>query len=138
MEKSVCLCSFERNEPLFAQVASLPAVHDIGTDPYYTMPLSLDYDPQGYVGRWAKVVRRAAAEAGISAHVWVQGFGLAEGAEHVVPDSANAAREAGVDDVFFWGFRAAEATSGIAPDRPELVWELARETLTGAAPTAAR
>lgn len=131
---AVCLCSYERHEALFAQVAALQSVDDVGTDPYYTMPLGDDYDPPSYVGRWAAVVRAAADAAGIDCHLWIQGFGLDADAEHVVSDAAAAARANGVQDLCFWSFRAAEVTSRIAPARPDAVWRRAAEVFgTGAA-----
>lgn len=131
VRNAVCLCSYERHEPLFAELAALAAVDDIGTDPYYTMPLGEGYDPRSYVGRWAAVVRAAADAGGVDCHLWIQGFGLDADAEHVVSDAAAAARAAGVQDLFFWGYRAAEVTSRIAPARPAEVWRRAGHVFGG-------
>jgi hypothetical protein len=135
VRSSVCICSFDKNVELLGEVAALPAVSDIATDPY--MHGDDRPDPEVRVGKWADLVRAAGERAGISSHLWVQGFDLPDGLEHLFVDAARVAREHGVHDIGFWGYRAAEATSGIAPHDPQLVWRMAREVFAGAAVPAA-
>lgn len=126
LRNSVCLYPFEGNQ--LEEVARLPGVNDVGVDPYPVFqmhrPLS-EFDADVFVGGWAK---RLLELHGVSVHIWIQGFAIPEGFEHLVPDCAEAARRAGVHDLGFWGYRAAEVTSAIRPADPARVWELARST----------
>lgn len=120
--------------PRLQDVARLESVDDIAVDPYPVFiadrPIE-EFDAERFVGGWAKKLHDLAAETGVTAHLWIQGFLLPEGHEDLVEACAGAARRNGVSDLAFWGFRAASSTSLIRPARPEVVWEAARRAFRG-------
>lgn len=140
MRNSVCLSSFEyelrRGD--IDPIAALDTVDDLGVDPYIhpwfasaNVPWfdhdDFDASVERYVGSWARQMAELAQRTGKSTHLWVQGFDLTEGQEELPVQAATVARREGVENIAFWSFRAAEATSRIAPANPSLVWRLAHQ-----------
>lgn len=135
LKNSVCLYPMNEDSarqlglPSLNDVAGLSAVDDVGVDPYpiFQMDRPLDeFDAERFVGGWARKLADLRDSAGVSVHIWIQGFALPEGFEHLVLDCAEAARRNGVADLAFWGYRAAEVTSLIRPGNPQEVWEQAK------------
>lgn len=142
LRNSVCLYPLDPERgrrmglPSLNEVAKLASIDDVGVDPYPVFqmdrPLS-DFEPERFVGGWARRLADVANETGVSVHLWIQGFLLPEGFEHLVGECADAARSNGVRDLAFWGFRAAEVTSLIRPSEPDRVWAAARRAFGGPA-----
>jgi hypothetical protein len=134
LQNSVCLYPLDPEParrmglPALLEVARLASVDDVGVDPYPVFqmerPLS-EFDPERFVGGWARRLAAVAEETGKTVHLWIQGFLLPEGFEHLVETCAEAARRNGVSDIAFWGYRAAEVTSLIRPSHPDKVWAAA-------------
>lgn len=141
LRNSVCLYPLDPEPalrmglPRLLDVARLEAVDDVGVDPYPVFrmerPLS-EFDPEDFVGGWARRLAEISRSAGVSVHLWIQGFLLPEGFEHLVEECAEAARRKGVPDLAFWGFRGAEVTSLIRPTHPDKVWAAARRAFGSA------
>jgi hypothetical protein len=56
-------------------------------------------------------------------HVWIQGFDLPTGREHVPAMVYNIAWEMGIRNFGFWGFKSAEATSSKRAANYKYVWK---------------
>ena len=59
----------------------------------------------------------------IDNHIWIQGFDLPEGREHVPAMVYNIAWDLGIRNFGFWGFKSAEATSAKRAANYKLVWK---------------
>ena len=147
MRNSVCLYPLPPDRarrlgiPAIAAVAALDAVDDIAVDPYPVFLATAgtsyaDFDADRFVGGWADRLREAAGDAQTSCHLWIQGFALPAGFEHLVEECATAARAHGVEDLAFWSYRAAENTSSIAPADPAAVWAAAKRAFAPTGGTA--
>ena len=117
--------------PSIEDVAALPGVDDIAVDPYPLFVLLegrtyADFDAERFVGSWADRLRKVAADAGVTCHLWIQGFGLPKGYEHLVVECAAAARAHGIDDLAFWSYRASEAGVAMPSDDPAAAWAAAK------------
>jgi N-acetylmuramic acid 6-phosphate etherase len=111
-------------------VASLPAVDVFATDPYWK---SFDEEAGPFVRRFAKLLVETAARHGVVSELWVPAFRLTSDDLPDLADAIGAARAAGVERLWVWGYEACAHMSHLAtPDSLE-VWERASELL--AAPT---
>lgn len=124
LRNSACFTSRERNLAALEELAATGLVDDVATDPYYAAPPVPGGDdaPPLYVGRYARAVQAISERHGVRCHIWVQGFGLPAGAAWVVEMAARAARDAGVTDLAFWGFRACASVPAIRPPDWRRVW----------------
>jgi N-acetylmuramic acid 6-phosphate etherase len=110
-------------------VASLPGLATFATDPYWKHWNA----PAGpFVGRFAHLLRETCDRNGVGAQLWLPSFGLTK---EEIPDleaAVAAAREAGIDDLWTWGYEACGHMSHLAtPDSP-LVWEAITVAFVGA------
>ena len=69
------------------------------------------FDVEGHVSGWAGRMAGLAAASGKEAHVWVQGFNLAEGYEDLPVRAARTALARGVGGIGYWSYRSCEATT---------------------------
>lgn len=104
----------------FDQIASLPHVDGVGTDPYCLGDPGKF--PESYVHQWASDILAITNAHGKRPHIWVQGFRLPSGWHQLPVRNMKQARLAGIEDIGFWSFRATDATSDLTPDESELVW----------------
>jgi N-acetylmuramic acid 6-phosphate etherase len=114
-------------------VARLPGVARLATDPYWKN----FGEPAGpFVERFARLVADTARANGVEPQLWVPSFGLHEADVPELEAAIAAARSAGVDDVWTWGYEACGHMTALAtPDAPA-VWEAVTAALTGGARTA--
>ena len=109
------------------EVASLPALTTLVTDPYWKL---WDEPAESFVRCFGRRLRDTSTRHGVGAQLWVPSFGLTR---HDIPDletAIAAAREEGVDDLWTWGYEACgQMTSLATPDAP-LVWEVVSAALT--------
>ena len=109
-------------------VASLPGLDVLATDPYWK---NFDEEPGAFVGRFAKLLSETAARHGVRPQLWVPSFGLTR---EDIPDleaAIAATRDAGIADVWTWGYEACSHMTHLAtPDSP-LVWDAVTRALTG-------
>ena len=109
-------------------VASLPGLDTLATDPYWEVfgePL------EPFVGGHARHLVELAGRHDLTAQLWIQGFHL--GPEHVeeIHTAVRLAREAGIEDLWTWGYEACGHISGLGTREPEVVWEALTSALTG-------
>ena len=109
-------------------VASLPGLATLATDPYWK---SFGEPAGPFVERFARLAAETATRNGVEPQLWVPSFGLTRDEIPELEAAVAAARDAGVDDVWTWGYEAcAHMTSLATPDAP-LVWEAVTAALTG-------
>jgi N-acetylmuramic acid 6-phosphate etherase len=109
-------------------VAALPGLDVFATDPYWK---NFDEPADAFVGRFAALLAETAARHGVRAQLWVPSFGLTSDDIPDLEGAIAAARAAGIDDVWTWGYEACGHMTHLAtPDSP-LVWEAVTSALTG-------
>jgi hypothetical protein len=84
-----------------------------------------------WVGHWSRAARRLAQRSRARAQVWIQAFGIGPERADEVRAAVRAAREAGVDDLWAWGYEACGHMGGLGTRDPERVWAVVTEALTG-------
>jgi N-acetylmuramic acid 6-phosphate etherase len=110
-------------------VASLPGLDVLATDPYWK---NFDESAGSFVGRFSRLLADTAARHGVRAQLWLPSFGLERGDIPDLVAAIDAARQAGVDDLWTWGYEAcAHMTHLATPDAPA-VWEAVTAALTRA------
>lgn len=109
-------------------VAAAAGLHTLATDPYWGLA---DAPASRYVGASARQLRTLADARGIGAQLWIQGFGLGPEDEADIRAAVAAARKAGVDDLWAWGFEACAHMPALGTRDPPRVWAIVADALTG-------
>ena len=112
----------------WGEVAALPGLATLATDPYWK---HWDEPAGPFVGRFARLLRETADRNDVGAQLWVPSFGLDS---EDIPDleaAIAAAREAGVDDLWTWGYEACRHMTHLATADATPVWEAVSVALTG-------
>jgi N-acetylmuramic acid 6-phosphate etherase len=112
------------------EVAALPGLATLATDPYWK---HWDEAAGPFVGRFARLLRETADRHGVGAQLWVPSFGLERDDIPDLEAAIAAAREAGVDDLWTWGYEACGHMTHLATADAPLVWEAVSVALTGRA-----
>ncbi len=113
----------------WSAVARLPGVATLATDPYW----KAFGEPVGpFVTEYSERVAQQAAAAGVEAQIWIQGFRLGPEDGDDIRAAVAAARAAGVDDLWTWGYEACGHMTYLGTSEPERVWEILCEALTSA------
>jgi hypothetical protein len=114
--------------PDWSAVAALPGLGTLATDPYW----KAFGEPAGpFVARFSELVGRLAAGHGVGAQIWIQGFRMEPSDEPDIRAAVAAARAAGIQDLWTWGFEACGHMSALAGSDPAAVWAVLRDALTG-------
>jgi hypothetical protein len=114
--------------PDWSAVAALPGLGTLATDPYWK---AFGEPARPFVTRFSELVGRLAADHGVGAQIWVQGFRMEPSDEPDIRAAVAAARAAGVEDLWTWGFEACGHMSALAGSDPAAVWKVLRDALTG-------
>jgi N-acetylmuramic acid 6-phosphate etherase len=115
--------------PDWNAVASLRGLDILATDPYWK---NFDEPAGSFVGRFARLLAETARRHGVEAQLWLPSFGLARADIPDLVAAVHAAREAGIDDLWTWGYEAcAHMTHLATPDAGD-VWEAVTTALVGA------
>jgi hypothetical protein len=67
----------------------------------------------------------------VNAQIWIQGFGLGPEDTDDIRAAVEAARGAGAQDLWTWGYEACGHMSHLGTREPERVWAVLTEALTG-------
>jgi hypothetical protein len=67
----------------------------------------------------------------LRSQIWIQGFRLGPEQAGEIGDAVDAARAAGVDDLWTWGYEACGHMSYLDTREPETVWRELVDALTG-------
>jgi hypothetical protein len=114
--------------PDWSAVAALPGLGTLATDPYWK---AFGEPARPFVARFSELVGRLAADHGVGAQIWIQGFRMEPSDEPDIRAAVAAARAAGIQDLWTWGFEACGHMSALAGGDPAAVWEVLRDALTG-------
>jgi N-acetylmuramic acid 6-phosphate etherase len=110
-------------------VAALPGVDVFGTDPYWQV---FGEPAREFVGRFAALAVQAAGRAGVEPELWVPAFRLTRDDIPDLEAAVEAARGAGIERLWVWGYEACAHMSSLATPDSSAVWEAAVRALTGA------
>jgi N-acetylmuramic acid 6-phosphate etherase len=111
----------------WSAVARLPGLATLATDPYW----QAFGEPAGpFVTEFSERVAQQAAAAGIDPQIWIQGFRLGPDDADDIYAAVAAARSAGVDDLWTWGYEACGHMTYLGTREPERVWEILTDALT--------
>jgi hypothetical protein len=116
-------------------VATAPGLDTLATDPYWSF---FDRDPTAWVGEQSRRTVELATANDLTAQIWIQGFKLRPDQADEIHAAVAAAREAGVTDLWTWGYEACAHMSHLEPEGadddihdPAAVWATLCEALTG-------
>ncbi|HKY75352.1 MAG TPA: hypothetical protein VJS45_04380, partial [Acidimicrobiia bacterium] len=110
----------------WSAVARLPGVATLATDPYW----QAFEEPVGpFVTEFSERVAQQAAAVGIDPQIWIQGFRLGPEDADDIHAAVAAARAAGVDDLWTWGYEACGHMSYLGTKEPETVWQILCDAL---------
>src|SRR5438067_839621 len=111
----------------WSAVARLSGVATLATDPYWQ---AFDEPVVPFVTEFSERVAQQAAAAGIEAQIWIQGFRLGPEDADDIRAAVAAARAAGVDDLWTWGYEACGHMTYLGTKDPEQVWQILCDVLT--------
>src|SRR5581483_4655533 len=86
-----------------------------------------------FVTEFSERVAQQAAAAGIEPQIWIQGFRLGPDDAGDIRAAVAAARAAGVDDLWTWGYEACGHMSYLGTKDPDRVWEVLCGAMTAGA-----
>jgi len=109
-------------------VAALPGLDVFATDPYWK---NFDEAAGSFVGRFATLLAETAARHGVRPQLWVPSFGLTREDIPDLESALAAARAAGIDDLWTWGYEACGHMTHLATRDSAVVWEGVTRALTG-------
>jgi N-acetylmuramic acid 6-phosphate etherase len=115
----------------WSAVARLPGVATLATDPYWQ---AFGEPVVPFVTEFSERVAQQAAAAGVEAQIWIQGFRLGPEDADDIHAAVAAARAAGVDDLWTWGYEACGHMTYLGTRDPERVWEILCDALTAPQP----
>lgn len=109
-------------------VAAIEGLDTLATDPYWSF---FDLDVTEFVGGQSSRLAALADAHGLVPQIWIQGFKLApeQGAE--IRAAVAAARAAGVEDLWTWGYEACGHMTYLQTQHPDQVWNELAAALTG-------
>ena len=108
-------------------MAALPGLDTLGTDPYWK---AFGEPAEPFVGEYAARIGALAAEHGVNAQLWIQGFRLEPDDADDIRGAVAAARAAGIDDLWTWGCEACGHMSALSGSDPSAVWEVLCDAMT--------
>jgi hypothetical protein len=109
-------------------VAAISGLDTLATDPYWSF---FDLDVTEFVGGRSVRLRETADSHGLRSQIWIQGFRLGPEQAGEIRDAVDAARAAGIDDLWTWGYEACGHMSYLDTRGPETVWRELVDALTG-------
>ncbi|GBF77523.1 hypothetical protein PA598K_06077 [Paenibacillus sp. 598K] len=115
-------------------IASCPDVDIFATDPYSVMgETGLDdhylkgtYD---YVRYYSEKVLELCEQYGKEGQIWIQNFRIPSGQEPEVAIAVEAASQAGIRNLFAWGFRGSEYMSFLRCENSEAAWSAYKQAV---------
>ena len=111
----------------WSAVARLPGLATLATDPYWK---AFGEPVVPFVTEFSERVAQQAAAAGIEPQIWIQGFRLGPEDGDDIHAAVVAARSAGVDDLWTWGYEACGHMTYLGTRDPDRVWEILCDALT--------
>jgi hypothetical protein len=127
VRSTLCLTPGESGPKDWDRLAAIPHLDTLAASPYWARS---GKPTATYVGDVSREVRRIAHEQRLSTPIWIQGFGLGPRDLDDVHVAVRAAREAGVDELWTWGYEACSHMDALGTVEPETVWAALSEALT--------
>ncbi len=125
---TVCLLPVgEEGAADWEEVAALEGLDTFATDPYWK---AFGRPVEPFVVETSARVRELANRHDIGAQIWIQGFGLGGEDSEDIRAAVHAARRAGIDDLWTWGYEACAHMSYFDAPDPEQAWETLVDALT--------
>lgn len=109
-------------------VAAIDGLDTLATDPYWSF---FDLDVTEFVGGQSDRLKGVADAHGLRSQIWIQGFRLGPEQAGEIDAAAAAARSAGIEDLWTWGYEACGHMSYLGTRDPEKVWTELVAALTG-------
>jgi len=111
-------------------VAAIDGLDTLATDPYWSF---FDLPVDEFVGGQSRRVKELAERYDVHAQIWIQGFKLGPEQGEQIHAAVDAARTAGVEDLWTWGFEACKAMTYLETRDPDQVWRHLTDALTRSA-----
>ena len=101
------------------KICSVPALDNIGSDPYWVNTTSGYQDVYEFVYQGAKRNVDVCAQFHKDHNIWIQGYNNPSGKEEDIIAAADAIYDAGGRNIFVWGYRGSDANDyrSVNPDR---------------------
>lgn len=121
---SVCLLPpwFPAGLENWEEVAKLPFVNEIGSDPYWEKGDPLERVQKMY-GEVSEKIAMLAKACGKEAQMWIKNYHVDAGTEHFVKEATEIAAKAGIKNIFAWSYLGSKYMDWLSSDNPELVWK---------------
>ncbi len=111
-------------------LGAIPHLDTLAASPYWARS---GRPAAAYVGGAAQELRRVAEAQRLNTQLWIQGFGLGPDDLDDVREAVRVGREAGVDELWTWGYEACAHMDSLGTVEPETVWQALTAVLTAAA-----
>ena len=112
----------------WGRVASLAAVDEIASDPYWERGASEDWVREKYRETANKLVE-VASRYGKSVQMWIKAYQIEAGRENDLAIAVAESRSAGIKNIFAWSYRGTEILSWLKSDNPDKVEEVYHKAL---------
>jgi hypothetical protein len=109
-------------------VAAISGLDTLATDPYWSF---FGLDAGEFVGGTSARLVELAAGHELTPQIWIQGYWLTPEQGDEIRAAVAAARAAGVDDLWTWGYEACGHMTYLQTQRPDQVWNELAAALTG-------
>lgn len=109
-------------------VAAIDGLDTLATDPYWSF---FDLDVDEFVGGQSWRLTTLTDAHGLTPQIWIQGFQIAPDRTAEIHTAVAAARKAGVEDIWTWGYEACGHMSYLGTQDPDSVWRELTTALTG-------
>jgi hypothetical protein len=126
---SICLLPSHFNDGVtsYEEIASIPWVDEIATDPYWEKGARTTAISQTYK-QASKELLDLCQKHGKDAQIWVKNYHINKNCEDGVVAATWAAFNEGIRNIFAWSYKGSAYMSWLRSDDPEKVWELQTQT----------
>ena len=121
---SVCLLPpwFPAGLENWEEVAKLPFVSEIGSDPYWEKGDSIEKVQKSY-GEVSEKIANLAKIHNKEAQMWIKNYHIEAGTEHFAEKATEIATNSGIRNIFAWSYLGSKYMDCLRSDNPELVWK---------------
>jgi len=122
---SVCLLPpwFDAGVENWEEIASIPSVDEIGSDPYWKTDEKSATITKTY-HEIAALVKRIADKYGKEAQMWIKNYDIPRNNEDAVAEATWASYNEGIRNIFAWSYKGSSYMTSLASEDPEKVWEI--------------
>lgn len=128
LKNSVCLLPKvdSLKGDIWESVASIPAVDNIGTDPYWVelKEKIKNFDFKNYIKKFCLKIKEVSSKYNKEGHIWIQNFHIPRGRELDVEEAFKVVYASGIKDIAAWSYMGTKVMSKMSCDDPERVWQI--------------